>query len=196
VPSADSTLSRDPEIRRLLAERLDQRYGGDQGTEICHEFSVCSSRARIDMAVVNGSLAGFEIKSEADRLTRLSSQIPEYNRIFDFVTVVCAPRHLERVDAYVPGWYGIWKADFSAPCPLEPVRDPGMNPEPSIRAVTALLWRAEMLDVLGAHRLADGLTHRPRRVLLEALLEGVPHDMLAAHVRTLLRARLRAARAL
>ena len=66
---------RDPEIRRQLRCRLEQEFGNDANALILDELGVCCGRVRADMAVVNGELKGFEIKSDQDTLLRLRSQV-------------------------------------------------------------------------------------------------------------------------
>jgi len=52
---------------------------------------------RVDIAVANGKLFGFEIKSEFDSLDRLEGQIELYGRRFDKVFVVCADKFTDKV---------------------------------------------------------------------------------------------------
>ncbi|MEI8396926.1 MAG: sce7726 family protein, partial [Rhodospirillaceae bacterium] len=65
------------------------------------EMVVESWRGRVDMALFNGHLHAFEIKSDADRLDRLPDQIRRMMRHFDSVGVVCGDRHLDKVGAVV-----------------------------------------------------------------------------------------------
>lgn len=65
------------------------------------EMVVESWRGRVDMALFNGHLHAFEIKSDADKLDRLPDQIRRMIRHFDNVGVVCGDRHLDKVVAVV-----------------------------------------------------------------------------------------------
>src|SRR5687767_12578014 len=96
-------LTRDPDIRRLLHRRLDAQYGADPATEVVDELTICGAHARADVVVVNGHLAAFEIKSDADRLHRLPAQVKHYGRVFDRATVVVAERHASAATRHVPG---------------------------------------------------------------------------------------------
>ena len=51
---------RDIDVRTVLAAEVARRYKGDADTLIIHELGVCSGDARIDLAVVNGKLHGYE----------------------------------------------------------------------------------------------------------------------------------------
>jgi hypothetical protein len=57
--------------------------------------------------VLNGSISGFEIKSERDSLARLRSQIPNYARCFDSLTLVAPARHLNHAREMLPNWWGL-----------------------------------------------------------------------------------------
>ena len=71
---------RDIDIRRRL--RADERlHPWDSNTRIVEELGLCQGVARVDLAVVNGTIHGYEIKSERDTLTRLSGQAEIYNHI-------------------------------------------------------------------------------------------------------------------
>jgi hypothetical protein len=120
---------RDPDIRTALREHLSAVYAGDRDTEIVDEFSVCRAGARADLAVINGHLAGFEIKSHVDRLDRLPSQAGYYGKVFDEMTLVCAPRHVETARRGLPTWWELWVAEpASTGARLRCVRPGGQTP--------------------------------------------------------------------
>ena len=62
---------RDSEIRNTLRATLLSEHAGDPTAVVIDELGICQGSARIDMAVVNGSLNGYEIKSDLDTLARL-----------------------------------------------------------------------------------------------------------------------------
>jgi hypothetical protein len=80
-------VTRDADIRSVLVAELKQRFSDPSHDLILEEFG-CKT-ARIDIAVVNGALHGFEIKSDSDSLARLAGQAEQYGRVFDFVTLIC-----------------------------------------------------------------------------------------------------------
>jgi hypothetical protein len=99
---------RDIDVRTVLAAEVERRYKGDSETLIIHELSVCSGNARIDLAVVNGKLHGYEIKSDSDTLKRLPAQSEVYNAVFDQVTIVVGEHHLNTEENSRP--IGPWRA--------------------------------------------------------------------------------------
>lgn len=151
------------------------------------EFCVCRAQARIDIAVVNGSLHGYELKSDADRLDRLPAQLAHYDRVFDTVTMVVAPKHVDRTTSLVQDWHGLLVAEPGSAAPLE-LRPARPNPAPCLRSVVQLLWSDEMRGLLAD---APGSwRRRPRRDLISAVCElgSAPH--VSALVRETLKRRL------
>ncbi len=61
----------DYNIRNELKRRLAARYAEDSDTIILDELRLRHGAARIDVALVNGIIHGFELKSEKDTLKRL-----------------------------------------------------------------------------------------------------------------------------
>jgi hypothetical protein len=182
-------ITRDLDIRLALLAYLRGRHGDDAETRIVEEMSICQQRARVDVAVVNGHLAGFEIKSAVDRLDRLPLQARYYGQVFDRAVVVCAPRHLDALLCRLPHWWGVWAADaLDGAVALIPVRVGEPNPSPSSTARAQLLWREEMLEELKALN-APHPGRASRRDLVLQLVERCPEIDLAARVRQRLRAR-------
>lgn len=189
VPLMERDL-RDQDIRTALHARLEAQHKGDPTTRVVDELGILTGDCRIDVAVINGRLEGFEIKSERDTLDRLPRQAEAYGRVFDRVTLVCGERHLERIRQCVPGWWGIAVAQAAD----NNVRIVGKRParaNPSVEpvAVVQLLWRDETLAALEALGRADGLRSKPRRILWAALAGSLPQTKLRALVRDQLRTR-------
>src|SRR5258708_29715408 len=96
-----TSLMRDLDVRRALLAQLRQEHD-QRDSLIVEELGLLEGRLRIDVALVNGVFAGYEIKSEVDTLERLASQQAAYSAVFDLVTIVAGPRHLARVRARGP----------------------------------------------------------------------------------------------
>ena len=69
------------------------------------EFNVGNSR--LDVGKINGSSYAYEIKTELDNTLRLEKQIQDYEKIFEFIYVVCHSKHLKEVRRIVPLKIGI-----------------------------------------------------------------------------------------
>ena len=96
---------RDSDIRMALHGLLQARYGDDPNTLIRHEVGLCAGKRRIDVALVNGELAGYEIKSDEDTLIRLAGQAEVYSRVLDRVTLVTTEHHLDHALDVIPYWW-------------------------------------------------------------------------------------------
>src|SRR5258708_36353109 len=95
----------DRDIRTHLLAHLRTLHPTD--TAIIEELGLCHGDARAGIAVVNGVLHGFEIKSERDSLERLAHQVDAYGRAFGYATLVTCEKHLAEARARVPRWWGI-----------------------------------------------------------------------------------------
>jgi hypothetical protein len=182
---------RDLDIRRVLRRDLEARFAVEREALILDEFSLCCGIVRADIAVINGELKGFEIKSEKDNLLRLAVQAHAYGRIFDTVTLVTASRHLEKARGIVPSWWGIFVAvtTFGPNLQIECYRPEGTNPVPDPLALVQLIWRDEAVDLLQEHNLLKNGRRRPRKFLWEALANNIELSKLQELVRNKLKAR-------
>src|SRR5258705_11381859 len=98
---------RDQDIRSALHFDILKLPCHDEETLVIDELGLCEGDARIDIAVVNGTLSGYEIKSSADTLQRLPHQVAVYGRLFDQVTLVSSESHIEKAQGMIPPWWGI-----------------------------------------------------------------------------------------
>lgn len=180
---------RDRDIRLALHEQLEATHLNDE-TLIVHELGLCQGTVRADVAVVNGSLAAFEIKSDQDTLDRLPRQVEIYGRVFDYVTLIVGKRHARGVAKKIPPFWGITIAsETDGALSLKSRRTPKRNKKVDPVSVARLLWRDEALALLAKHHLAEGLRSKPRRALWDALAGDLPQDDLSQAVRETLRAR-------
>ena len=116
--------------------------------------------------VVNGSLHGYEIKSERDTLVRLPSQRDVYGSALEYVTIVAAPSHAAKALKIIPSWWGILTPVKDRDVVrLEITREPEANPSMIPYALAQFLWRDEALQVLIDHGLSTGFKSKPREVL-------------------------------
>lgn len=182
---------RDVDIRRKLRSDMERLHGADPETLILDELGLCQGTARVDVAVVNGTLHGYEIKSERDTLSRLPGQQDIYSRALDYVTIVTAESHAAKVAKVVPSWWGITAATRTrrGTVRLTPMRPATMNPKIDALALAQLLWRGEALDELEQRGLADGLRGKPRAALWAQLASNLTVKELGDVVRSRLKQR-------
>lgn len=181
---------RDADVRNAMMQRLLHSHRDDCTTRIVQEMGIWSGTVRVDIAVINGELAGVELKSDKDTLDRLPNQATFYSRVFDRMTLVVGSKHLEKALPLVPEWWGIvaasWKEDAIS---LEDYRTASVNPEPDPFLVAQLLWREEAIAALEDRGAAKGWKSKRVATLHRHLAETIPIDELRAVVRTNLKAR-------
>lgn len=181
---------RDRDIRTQLKQQLAAEHADEAGTIICDELEVCRGLSRIDVAMINGQIHGFEIKSASDTLERLPRQVEHYSRLFDTVCLVVEGPHTERARPLIPRWWGLIEAR-DADGTVQLVRRRKQRPNPSIDplALAQLLWREEALQLLTDRGLDRGVRTKARRAIAARLAESLPVTELADCVRTCLKLR-------
>jgi hypothetical protein len=180
---------RDIDVRTALRGQVDSYFSGEPGTIRIDELGVLNGSARVDLAVVNGSLHGYEIKSATDTLDRLPSQIEAFSSVFDTVTLVVADSHLSDAIDMIPSWWGVCVATES-PNGIElrwqrkPRENPGVNPV----CLASLLWRDELIQVL-LEKGIRGIRKKNREELHRVVAEEIPINELRELVRKALQTR-------
>lgn len=170
---------------------LASQYAGDDDTRIVEEMGVWSGSVRIDIAVINGMLSGYELKSESDTLDRLPSQIGLYSKVFDQVVLVVGEKHAPRALQAIPDWWGAMVASqMAGSVALASVRVAMQNPAPDRRILARLLWKEEALKVLESRGLARGYRRKPVPVIHDRLAGVLTYHELSFEVRTALKVRL------
>jgi hypothetical protein len=181
---------RDAEIREAAHRRLLAVAHADPETLVVDELGLNHGGSRVDVAVVNGHLHGFEIKSDVDNLARLRSQIVHYGAIMDCATLIATRTQAAKAMPELPDWWGLIVASSAEDgIRFETVRECATNPAPDPVAVARLLWRAEAVDLLGSLGAEPSILRKPRRFLYEALAERMSAQELGHAVRSTLKAR-------
>ena len=97
----------DATIRPLLRDRLRRQHAREADTVLIEELGLSRGKVRVDLAVVNGSLHGFEIESDRDSLRRLAAQVDLYSQVLDRATLVVGGRFAPLATSLVPEWWGV-----------------------------------------------------------------------------------------
>lgn len=170
-------------IRAVLDSRLHRRYGSDPDVTIRHELGVESGNRRIDVAVLNGHLAGWEIKSDEDTLSRLPAQAESFGRVMDYLTLVTTDKYLHQCGTILPEWWGLTEA-IQGPCGVRLVvrRAPRINRLTDPFSLAQLLWRDEVMDELRVRGESRGLSTKSRYFVWERLANTLPKKELRAVV--------------
>ncbi|AEX53751.1 phage protein [Rahnella aquatilis CIP 78.65 = ATCC 33071] len=101
-----SDLLREQDIKVALINWLYNK-GLLENATLINEMVVANWSRRVDLAIANGHLQAFEIKSDFDTLKRLDGQLATFTSRFEKVTVVCSSRFTYEVTKKVQPDVGI-----------------------------------------------------------------------------------------
>jgi hypothetical protein len=180
----------DSDIRPLLRARLRACYAREAGTVVLDELAICRGQVRVDLAVVNGLVHGYEIKSDRDTLERLATQTDFYGRVLDRATLVVGDVHLQAAARSVPRWWEVWRVDSregDAGFTLE--REGAPNPQRDPRALVEFLWREDALALLEKHDAARGMRGKTRLAMWDRICQICDVEEIAAAARVRLKSR-------
>ena len=181
-----SLRTNDADIRRALHAKRLQRIKAQPDTLVIDELGLAHAKSRIDVAVINGCIHGYEIKSCKDTLDRLETQIAVYRQTLQKLTIVTSPRHVEGVMTQAPEWCGVIAADQGPKggISFHVLRNAVRNPEIDPVMMAHLLWRVEVIELLGRAGYAAKDLRRPRRYLYEMLCATMTVYEITAAIRT------------
>ncbi len=157
----------DKDIREPLFDYLDERYGKVRTIE---EKVIKNSRADV-IAVVDGELLGFEIKSDNDTYTRLKTQIKDYELFCDRCYIVVGERHTQ-VEKHVPEHWGIIVVNQEN---VIVDRDADLSPKVKLHNQLDLLWRSELSSIQEKEGLPK-LASTKRKLIYDRLINTAGED--------------------
>lgn len=164
----------DKDIREPLFEFLEDRYSK---IRIIEEKQVGKSRADIVM-VMEAALVGIEIKSDADTYARLSRQIKDYERFFDFNIIAVGSTHAMHIKEHVPESWGIITIDeLETGADFYMYRQMSRNLNANLIEQLSLLWRPElahMQELNGMYKYKD----KSKAFVVNKIIEKVPPEVL------------------
>ena len=164
------------------------KYTTDNDSRVVEELKLPIAKARIDIAVVNGSLLGFEIKSASDTLVRLPHQIEAYTKVFDYLYVVTEGKYYQKVLDIIPEWVGLLLCEENG-SKIKRIRKATKNKYRESFHLAKLLWREELLLILNQHQIKHNKKDR-NWLLCESLSAGMNIDALSNAVRQTLKSRV------
>lgn len=181
----------DPIIRKNFHRKILRKYHADNNTLVIDELGLNHGESRADIAVVNGLMIGYEIKSDNDSLYRLEEQIKSYNAIFDELNIIVGSRHFKNIQKYLPKWWGIIIADKGPrhAVKFDLYRKSSRNKNIKPISIARLLWRNEVIQLLKHKQISPKLLRQPRAFLYETLASKITIDELRKSVREILKTR-------
>lgn len=181
---------RDIDIRKALFAGALKEHESEPDTLIIEELGLNHGEARIDVAVINGAIHGFEIKSERDTLERLPGQLSVYSAALDFVTLVVHESHVNEAVKIIPKWWGVQVVKGSAEHVLfKQRRSSKPNPRRDSMSVLRLLWKDEALGLLDDLGAAKGFKSKSKELIYSRLAETLSPADVGLKVRSTLKKR-------
>jgi hypothetical protein len=172
---------RDSEVRRAFHETVLKLAHAADDTIVVDELGLKNGIVRADIAVLNGKMIGYEIKTERDTLKRLPAQILAYSEVFDQVFIITSSNHIKRVEAMVPKWWGIFEiveeseCQFSFSC----YRKAGKNLSQNTYTLAQLLWKAEALEVVNKFVQSEVTRSASKKEIYKIISSGCPASELS-----------------
>lgn len=185
------TATTDREIRAALHSKKLRLLHRRADTFIIDELGLSHAKGRIDIAVINGCLHGYEIKSGQDTLDRLPQQLAIYEQCLERLTIVCAEKHLAALDRLTPTWCGILSVNRGSRSSIrfENVRPARKNPNVSAERLAYLLWRDEAIELLVTMGVSPDILKMPKKILCAHLGAALTVPQLTVHVKTFMKSR-------
>ena len=186
-----ATSMRELDVRQALHRTEVQRIiDADPSSLVVDELGLFEGKYRIDVAVINGKLHGYEIKSRMDNLDRLPTQQDSYSRIFDRMTLVADEHHVAKAVTIVPPWWGLIAVSSKDGLPhLNEIWPSRQNLNVEAHALCQLLWRDEALSLLKDMGLASAARTKSRKLMWRLLAKVLEPDELKHAVHKTLKAR-------
>jgi hypothetical protein len=181
-----STARAETRMKAVVIDRLFSAGQLDADSVLISEMMVANWTRRADIVLANGKLCAFELKSEADRLTRLSGQLEAFSYHFEKFVVVVAARFEEQARALLGPGVGLWIMEQDSSI-KERIRPKAMTL--AKEAAIALMTAAELRRLLSCNG-CSGLKDAPRQ-RLESLALGFPASDLANAARDAVKRRHR-----
>lgn len=182
----------DPTIRFHLLKDLSKKYPTTNSAKnrIVNEMSVCRGRARVDVAVINGSLHGYEIKSPEDTLVRLDNQLKIYFKCFDYISVVTTEKYIEKIYAQSPRSVGVSEiVTIGGSVRIIERRIALKNKKVDPVSILELLWKDELLKLIKMAGLNLRVNSKSKDFICNTIVEMANISDVQYYVRYLLKER-------
>ncbi|MFK7604926.1 MULTISPECIES: sce7726 family protein [unclassified Pseudomonas] len=144
-----------------------------------HEGKTVDLSFRADLALANGRLVAFEIKSGADSLKRWPDQCQAYSNVFDEIWLCTHGRHLEKALSVTPKGVGILIADDLGG--LAVLRHAQLNQKTNPFDLSGLLWRNELEELCVEHDIKFR-SRETKSEIRKLVSHTVPHEVLREFV--------------
>ncbi|WP_336151284.1 sce7726 family protein [Acinetobacter ursingii] len=176
----------DQDIRHALHSRLQKQYYVKDDHLVIDELSLEHGRNRVDIAVFDSCIHGYEIKSSKDNLLRLQNQLSQYSKSLQKVTFVVAENHFKDVMISTPEWCGLILVTKGprGGVSFRSMRRAKLNPNVDFFSLAHILWKSEAIDLLYQYGVTERLEYKTRKELYKQLNQVMTVQQLALEIKT------------
>ncbi len=185
-------VTNDGMIREAVRARLAVAHAGEDAV-IVDELKVARGSSRMDVAVINGRIEGYEIKSDKDTLDRLPRQAGMFGLVADRMTLVVGEKHILKASAMIPHWWAIItpEAAVDGGIRLRQVRRGRLNMARDNAAMVQSLERDEIVALLSVNGIDKGMRTAGYNALVQHAVASLTRDQIADHLKRMLKVRAR-----
>lgn len=172
---------RDAEVRKAFHSSVLKSANESEDTMVINELGLKNGVIRADIAVLNGKMIGYEIKTDSDTLKRLPAQVIAYSEVFDKAFIITTHKHLRQVRSLIPKWWGIYQIFESAngSYSFKSIRNGCNNKRQNPFTIAQLLWKAEALEIANSllqNNLKESIT---KKEIYQTICKGCCRDDLS-----------------
>jgi len=166
----------DVEIRSALHGKKLRRDHRNSETLVVDELGLAHGKGRVDVAVLNGWLHGYEIKSSRDTTRRLETQVELYARCLEKVTIISAESHTKDVMRLCPNYFGVIEVRKGerGGMSFQTIRKERLNPDVDPYFIAHLLWKDEALNISIEVGIQEANARLSRQELYRLLSKTLP----------------------
>lgn len=183
----------DKDVRQAVKDKILKAHINDPSTLVIDELGLDHGRNRVDIAVINGELHGYELKSDSDNLLRLPQQSMTYSSIMDKVTLVVGEKHAQEAINIIPDWWGIKIATMNHRGSVNIVtyRRNKKNKDIDPFELSKLIWKEEALALLAIKIKVDWRIRKlTRKDIYKLIVDTFSLDEIRDNTRAILKSRI------
>jgi hypothetical protein len=178
----------EPDIKHALEKHLCSSVSENLKPHLIEELRLSDGAARADLVDVT-EMHCYEIKSHKDSLRRLVGQGSRYIRVFDRITLVTHPKHVDLALYLIPSWWGILLVPDNVNGDFIPLREARLNTMQVSGQLAKILTKRECDEILLEHNLIKGRRSQSMYRLQEFIAENFTLDTIKDYVKNALRTR-------
>lgn len=182
----------DRDVRLAVKNKVLKDHINDPSTLVIDELGLNYGRNRVDIAVINGEIHGYELKSDSDTLIRLPKQAECYSQVMDKVTLVVGEKHFKEAIALVPEWWGIKVAVMGKKGGVHLITERKNKKNKNIdpHELLKLVWKDEIMELLSVKMEVNWRIRKLKKQdIYQLVVDNFTLDEIKNNTRTILKTR-------